>query len=42
MNILYSQNPAEDFVAEYTYDALGIRVEKMAGGVTIRYYYDGW
>ena len=28
--------------AEYTYDALGRRIEKIAGGVTTRYYYDGW
>ena len=30
-------------VAAYTYDALSRRVEKAAGGVTTRYYYDsGW
>ncbi len=28
--------------AEYTYDALGRRIEKIADGVTTRYYYDGW
>ena len=34
----YQQN----LVAEYTYDALGRRIEKIAGGITTRYYYDGW
>jgi len=28
--------------AEYTYDALGRRIEKIADGITTRYYYDGW
>jgi len=28
--------------AAYTYDALGRRIEKIAGGTTTHYYYDGW
>ena len=29
-------------VADYTYDALGRRIQKIADSVTTRYYYDGW
>ena len=36
------EDDQQNLVAEYTYDALGRRIEKIAGGVTTRYYYDGW
>ena len=35
-------DPNDNTIVEYSYDALGRRIEKVAGGVTTRYYYDGW